>query len=177
MEEKKENVNAKKKKANVILVILLLAVIAVLGIIIYMLLHKEPEDRRASEGLVVDPTAEENYDPTFTTDMNMIWSFPSGKRASTNAHIGNSVDNKYPVYFEIFLDDEEQTLLYSSPVLPAGKRLKKLKLDKALSDGEHAAICTFHILKDEKTEEEIGKVSFKVTLIFMGKSVRQAEKS
>lgn len=163
----------KKKTANIIIVLLLLVVIVILGIIVYMLLHKEPEDRRASEGLVVDQTAEEDFDPTFTTDMNMIWVFPSGKRTSTNAQIGNSVDNEYPVYFEIFLDNEEQTLLYSSPVLPVGKQLKKLKLDKTLSDGEHSAICTFHILKDEESEKEISKVSFRVTLIFMDDSASQ----
>lgn len=174
MEEKKES-SKKKKVVNIVVVILLLAIIIVLGIIIYKLLHKEPEDRKASEGLVVDRTAEDDYDPTFTTDMNMVWVFPSGKRTSTTAQIGNSVDNVCPVYFEVFLDDEEQTLLYSSPVLPVGKRLNKLKLDKALPDGEYSAICTFHLLKDEETEEEISKVSFKVTLIFMADSVSQAE--
>lgn len=167
--------NKKKKAINAVVVILLLAVIIILGIIIYKLLHKEPEDRKASEGLVVDQTADEDYDPTFTTDMNMVWAFPSGKRTSTTAQIGNSVDNVCPVYFEVFLDDDEQTLLYSSPVLPVGKRLKKLKLDKALPDGEHSALCTFHLLKDEETEEEISKVSFKVTLVFMADSVSQTQ--
>lgn len=174
-EETSGGTGKKKKIANKIFVFLLLVVIVILGIIIYKLLHKEPEDRRASEGLAVDPTADENYDPTFTTDMNMVWVFPSGKRTSTNAQIGNSGDNQYPAYFEVFLDDEDQTLLYSSPVLPVGKRLNKLKLDKTLSDGEHPAICTFHILKDEESEEEISKVSFGVTLIFMKDAVSQAQ--
>ena len=54
MEEKKENVNAKKKKANVILVILLLAVIAVLGIIIYMLLHKTVQKNVGNKKLKIE---------------------------------------------------------------------------------------------------------------------------
>lgn len=167
MEEAKKAGTSKKKKVMItLIVIILLVVIAVLGFIIYKLLHKEPEDRGVSEGLVTDETMEQDNGEMFTTDMNMTWYFPSGKRTSLNARVGNSKDNAHPVYFEVYLNDEEQTLLYSSPVIPVGQRLKKLKLDKALPDGEHSALCTFHLLKDDDPKEEVSRVSFQVDLIF-----------
>lgn len=157
----------KKKTKNWIVIFLLLIVIIALGIVIYMLLHKEEEtiDRNASEGLIVDETEPEE-DPTFTTDMNMGWTFPSGGRTSSDAYIANSKYNKNDVYFEVYLDDEEQTLLYSSPILPVGKKLKELKLDKSLPDGRYSAMCTFHLLDNGDPDKEVSKVSFGVTLLF-----------
>lgn len=167
MEEKK----SKKKNLVIGLVLLLLVVIAGLGVTVYRLLHKpeEPKPQRAvSEGLVVDGNIDQKAsEARFTTDMNMIWTFPSGSAVSNNAVIGNSASNQYECYFEVYLDDEEQTLLYSSPVLPVGKRLEKLELDQVLPDGAHEAICTYHILDDEDPDRELGTVSFAVSLMFI----------
>lgn len=170
METEKNKASKKKKILITIIVLVLIAVIAVLAFIIYKLLHKEPEPRNASEGLAVEDEYDKAEDATFTTDMNMVWAFPSKGRTSTNARIKNSEDNQYDVYFEVYLEDpkktDEENMLYSSPVLPVGKRLKQLKLDKTLPDGEYSATCTFHLLDDEDPDKEIGKVSFGVTLIF-----------
>lgn len=159
-----------RKKKVIILIILgvLVAVIGVLGFIIYRLLNKEEPARSVSEGLIVD----DNYDKKasearFTTDMNMIWTFPSGSAVSNNAEIGNSASNLYECYFDVYLDDEEQTLLYSSPILPVGKSLDQLRLNQVLPDGTYDAICTYHILDDEDPEKELGTVSFAVTLMFL----------
>lgn len=158
-----------RKKKIVIIIILgvLVAVIGVLGFVIYRLLNKEEPLRAVSEGLIVD----DNYDKKaaearFTTDMNMIWAFPSGSTVSSNAEIGNSSSNLYECYFEVYLDDEEQTLLYSSPVLPVGKQLDQLKLNQVLPDGTYDAVCTYHILDDEDPDRELGTVSFAVSLVF-----------
>lgn len=170
MEKEKEQEKKDKKKVMIkIGIALLVIVIAVLAGVIYWLLHREeePEPRMQSEGLIVDPEAEIEEDPMFTTDMNMVWSFPSGGRTSLDAVIGNSEENVCDTYFEVYLDDEEETLLYSSPILPIGKRLDKLKLDKALSDGAHEAKCTFHLLDPKDHDREVSTVTFDVTLIFI----------
>lgn len=163
-DEKQEKDNSKSKK---IIIILLVLVIIALGVVIYFLLHKPEEKvkRNVSEGLAVGDIDEKASNATFTTDMNMVWTFPSGSAVSNNAEIGNSASNIYECYFEVYLDDEEQTLLYSSPVLPVGKRLDKLELDQALPDGSHDAICTYHILDDEDPDRELGTVSFAVSLM------------
>ncbi len=168
MEQKK----SKKKLLIVIVFIVLIAVIGVLGAVIYKLANKEEEvqkpERVVSEGLVVGgSTNQKASEARFTTDMNMIWTFPSGSDTSNNAVIGNSASNLYECYFEIYLDNEEQTLLYSSPVLPVGKRLDKLKLNQVLPDGTYEAICTYHLLDDEDPEQELGTVSFAVSLLFI----------
>lgn len=166
-----ETKKSKKKGILIALIILLLIVIVALGVIVYALLHKpeEPKPERAvSEGLVVDGNIDEKAsNARFTTDMNMIWTFPSGSAVSNNAIIGNSESNEYECYFEVYLDNEEQTLLYSSPVLPVGKKLDELKLNQVLPDGSYDAICTYHILDDEDPERELGTVSFAVSLMFM----------
>ena len=157
----KENKGSKKKVIIAIAVILLLAVIGVMGAVIYKLMNKKeaPRERAVSAGLVVDGSEidQKAADARFTTDMNMIWTFPSGSRISNNAVIGNSDSNKYECYFEVYLNDEEQTMLYSSPVLPVGKRL----------DRTYEATCTYHLLDDEDPERELGTVSFGVTLMVM----------
>lgn len=169
MEQKK----SKKKLWILIVFIVLIAIIGVLGAVIYRLAKQKPEEmqnpeRIVSEGLVIDGNVNKKAsEARFTTDMNMIWTFPSGSDTSNNAEIGNSISNLYECYFEVYLEDEEQTLLYSSPVLPVGKRIEKLKLNQALPDGSYDAICTYHILDDEDPEVELGTVSFAVTIMFI----------
>ena len=164
--EKTEKDKSKGKKISIVILIL---VIIALGVVIYFLLNKPEKkpERDISEGLVVGDIDEKAANARFTTDMNMIWTFPSGSAVSTNAQIGNSVSNLYECYFEVYLEDEEQTLLYSSPVLPVGKRLDKLELNQVLPDGSYDAICTYHILDDEDPDKELGTVSFAVSLMFV----------
>lgn len=168
MEEEKAEASKKKKKKKkvtmTIIVLLLLVIILILGLVIYKLLHKEPENRGTVVGLTTEE--EEETDPTFTTDMNMTWRFPSGGRKSENAVIGNSSENKYPTYFELYLDNEEQTLLYSSPIIPVGKRLGELEINETLPDGIYVGVCTFHIMSNKDQDKELSRVSFEVALTF-----------
>lgn len=169
-EMEKESKNTKKKAVIIGLAVLVIGVIGVMGAVIYRLMNKEeaPRERAVSSGLIVDENDidQKAANARFTTDMNMIWVFKSGSRISYNAVIGNASDNEYECYFEVYLDDEDQTLLYSSPVLPVGKRLDLLTLDKGLPDGIYEAVCTYHLLDDEDPETELGTVSFNVSLMF-----------
>nr|WP_302141955.1 hypothetical protein [uncultured Schaedlerella sp.] len=161
---KKEEKNSKGK---IIIIALLLLVIVALGVVIYLLLHKPKPERGTTAGLAVGDIDEKAANARFTTDMNMSWSFPSGSAVSSNAEIGNSASNLYDCYFEVYLDDEEQTLLYSSPVIPVGKKLDKLELNQVLPDGTYDAVCTYHLLDDEDPDRELGTVSFAVSLMFV----------
>lgn len=165
--EKAPEKDEKKSKGKIIIIVLLLLIIAALGVVIYFLLHKPEPERRTSAGLAVGEIDEKAANARFTTDMNMSWSFPSGGTVSTNAEIGNSASNVYDCYFEVYLDDEEQTLLYSSPVLPVGKKLDQLELNQTLPDGTYDAVCTYHLLDDEDPDRELGTVSFAVSLMFV----------
>ena len=163
-----ENTEQNKTKGKRAVIALLLLIIIALGAVIFFLLNKpeEKSERDISEGLVVGGDIDEKASKArFTTDMNMIWTFPSGSAVSSNAHIGNSVSNVYECYFELYLDDEEQTLLYSSPILQVGKKIDKLELNQVLPDGSHDALCTYHVLDDEDPDKELGTVSFAVSLM------------
>ncbi len=164
LETEKEKDKSKGKK---IIIGILLVLIAAMGVVIYMLLNKPEEKvkRNTSAGIAVDNIDEKAANARFTTDMNMIWTFPSGSAVSNNAQIGNSESNLYECYFEVYLDNEEQTLLYSSPVLPVGKKIDKLELNEVLEDGTYDAVCTYHILDDEDSDKELGTVSFAVSLM------------
>ena len=166
----KETKTSRKRVLIIVAVLLLLAVIGAMGAVIYTLMNKKEEpaarERAVSAGLVVDGKVDQKAaDARFTTDMNMVWTFPSGSAVSTNAIIGNSASNLYECYCEVYLDDEEQTLLYSSPILPVGKRLDQLELDEVLPDGTYDAVCTYHLVDDEDPEKELGTVSFGVSLM------------
>ncbi len=159
-QEKAPEGQKKKSKGKIVIIVLLLLVIAALGAVIFLLLNKKPPERDISEGLVVDDNIDQKAaDARFTTDMNMIWTFPSGSKVSNNAEIGNSASNLYDCYFEVYLDDEEQTLLYSSPVLPVGKQLDKLELNQTLPDGTYDATCTYYILDDEDPDREFNSIN------------------
>lgn len=165
--EKEQNKGKDKSTGKKLVIALLILIIFALAAVIYFLLNKpeEKDKRDISEGLAVGEINEKAANARFTTDMNMIWTFPSGSAVSSNAQIGNSASNLYECYFEVYLDDEEQTMLYSSPVLPVGKKLDQLKLDQVLPDGSYNAICTYHILDDEDPDIELGTVSFAVSLM------------
>jgi hypothetical protein len=45
--------------------------------------------------------------------------------------------------------------------------LDKLELNQVLPDGDYDAVCTYHLLDDEDSTKELGKVSFNVTLMFI----------
>lgn len=157
----------KKSKSKIIIIILLLLIIVALGAVIFFLLHKPKPERGTTAGLAVEDIDEKAANARFTTDMNMSWTFPSGSAVSSNAEIGNSSSNLYDCYFDVYLDDDEQTLLYSSPIIPVGEKLDKLELDQVLPDGTYDAVCTYHLLDDEDPDKELGTVSFAVSLIFI----------
>lgn len=165
--EKSQNTEKGKSNGRKLVILLLLLIILALAAVIYFLLNRPEKkvERDISEGLAVGEVDEKAANARFTTDMNMIWTFPSGSAVSSNALIGNSASNIYECYFEVYLDNEEQTLLYSSPVLPVGKRIDQLELNEVLPDGSHNAICTYHILDDEDPDRELGTVSFAVSLM------------
>lgn len=165
----------KDNKKLLAITMVLLVVIGIMGVVIYQLMNRKGETTTLNDGRVPamglvmnDEIDEKVRSATFTTDMNMIWTFPSGSRVSDNAIIGNSEYNAYEVYFDLFLDGEERTLIYTSPLIPVGVRMDKLELDEVLPDGYYDAICTFHLMDDEDDTRELSKVSLNVTLMVGG---------
>lgn len=148
-EEKKEKKNKKKK----IIIVAIICTIAVVGIILYFILNKE------EGGLVIDDSnladveeqlAETVADGMFEINMNTTWNFPNGESASSDAYVANGNANKYPISFEILLDGTE--VVYSSTVIPVGKQIKEIALDKDLPAGSYQAVCMYHLLNEDGTD-------------------------
>lgn len=99
-------------------------------------------------------------DGMFMTDMTIDWSFPNGKSTSTNAYVGNMVNNRHPISFELVNNGE---VIYTSDVIPSGYSLKEITLDTDLPAGTYSMVCNYHILNEE-TGETINNLGINITV-------------
>lgn len=102
---------------------------------------------------------------TFETHFTTTWQFPDGKSASSDAVMGNSVNNTYPFWFEVILDDTNETV-YSSDLLPVGAAVKEIVLTKDLDAGTYTATLYVHLIDDTNNNEPIeSNMGFSITII------------
>lgn len=152
----------------IIVVVLIIAVIGgVIGYFLYMSKNNVKEDNmivnRDNVDTIQDEVQEKVDKSKYCATMNTIWTFKDGNTASEDAYVENRTINNNSVCFDVYLKDNNE-LVYSSPVLPVGKALKRMKLDKDLDKGRYAAICTYRLLdSDDKTV--LSDVSFEVTIV------------
>lgn len=80
--------------------------------------------------------------------------------------IENPAINQYAMIAEIYLQDEEGTLIYTSPLISPNHHIQKAKLDKRLKSGEYKAICVLNAVTDDESMEYEGKtnVEMKITI-------------
>jgi hypothetical protein len=99
----------------------------------------------------------------FETYMSTSWAFPDGKSASSDAIMGNSVNNNYPFWFEVTLAGSGE-VVYTSSLLPVGTLVKEIVLSKDLDRGEYPAVVTIHMV-DENNEPVESNAGFNITLV------------
>jgi hypothetical protein len=99
----------------------------------------------------------------FETHMNTTWTFPNGKSASTDAVLGNSVNNNYAFWCEVRLAGTNE-VVYTSSLLPVGSQLAEIKLSKNLEKGEYSAVLSVYMV-DENNEPVESNMGFGITLI------------
>jgi len=126
------------------------------------------EDVRAvldeeSAASVMEQMREEVAEGMFECQMSMNWTFDDGQAESRDAYVANSDTNTHPLYFDVILQDNEETI-YSSPVLPVGTELTNFKLDKELPAGTYQATVMYHLLKDTESQEEVSAAGFVVNI-------------
>lgn len=147
---------------HIILIIGFLILIAAVGIGVYFILNQEePPPPQDTNFMIVDETnaqgilgslQEQVGEGMFQTYMTTEWSFPAGSATSTDAVIGNSRSNTYPLYVEIIRADTDEVLFKSGAMEP-GTMLKELTLNQVLPNGSYGLICQFHILSEDKQSE------------------------
>jgi hypothetical protein len=100
----------------------------------------------------------------FECKMSMTWTFADGSAASKDAYVANSTNNKYPIYFDVTLNDTGEKV-YSSPVLPVGAELTGITLDKDLDPGTYKAKVLYSLIKDEESQEVVSSAGFVIKII------------
>jgi hypothetical protein len=117
---------------------------------------------------VVEQMQEAEYVPPgyYTVTQNYDWHFPTGDSASTDAHVENVAENTNDIYFDLFLESDEENPIYQSPIIPLGAALEDFKLDKNLEAGTYDCIMVYHLV--DSNQNTVSTVSMTVTVIVEG---------
>ncbi len=164
--------NNKKKKRNKIIafLIMLLILLLLLTRCCSSCSNLSPSDiaqgeiewnqPRASRDLQaeIDKAVEQGM---FNVFMNTNIVFPDGN-SKGNMMIQNIDTNVYPMYVEIYNDDN---LLYKSDIIDPGYKIEEAKLDTALSKGTYDCTAYFYVTDSNKQEvqNKIG-LNIKITV-------------
>jgi hypothetical protein len=99
----------------------------------------------------------------FETYMNTTWTFPDGKSASSDAVMGNSVNNRFAFYFTVTLNDTDETV-FTSGLIPVGTQIAEIVLEKDLAAGTYPAVVVVNMIDDDGEPVETN-TGINVTLI------------
>lgn len=150
----------KKGKGGFVIAALAVIIIAILiGVIIYLLQRsEEPDDERRNvvitpenvERVLEELDEAQNEFGYYTVTMNPTWHFENGNLASYDAVVENAEANTNDVYFDIVLQNDEDNVLYKSPIIPRGGRLEEIALDKPLDAGTYECVVIYHLVDEEQ---------------------------
>ncbi len=164
MAEQSTNNNNSNKSAKIILIVGIIVIIVLLGVILFLLLGRKEQSQSQQEEkravVVTEEKAEEIAEELinqeyvapgyYETVMSTTWHFASGDAVSEDAYVENVVENTNDVYFDLFLEDDENNPIYESPIIPRGKHLDNIKLDKKLDAGTYECIVVYHLVDEEQ---------------------------
>lgn len=173
----------KKGGMKTVGIVILSAIIVVLvGVIVYLLIPRQPEEDETDglRGTVVTPNnvqqvleemeQEASKEPVpagyYTVMMNYEWHFATGDAVSTNAYVENMRLNTHAVYLDVFLAEDEENAIYKSPVIPLGSSLRDIVLDTPLEAGTYPCVAVFHLVDDD--QETLDTLRVTVTVIVEG---------
>ena len=170
------NSNVQKKLVGIIVALVVVVVVAV-GLIIFLLTRKptpvadtNPNNISGGRGTVVtqdnveeilqkETDTESVQDGYYTASMSIDWHFDG--KVSKDAFVANDTANTRTVYFDLFLTDTNE-LIYSSPYIPVGEKLKGVTLDTELEPGTYDTILVYHLVDDN--EKELSTLSIALTI-------------
>lgn len=166
MTDNKNKEDGKKKLLTAVLVILLIAAV---GVIIYLVTHKEtPEPEKPSSGVVGvisdswDPNAPqpEGGQQPGTQIPGYSSAVMKAGDTSLKISIGNPESNKVGFYATLKLEDG--TELYTSPLLKPGQGLEEVPLKQTLDKGEYSAMVEYQCvsLEDESVKLNTAQSGF-----------------
>jgi hypothetical protein len=167
---RKEGKRRAGKKKKVVIIILILIILILIGVILFLLLRKPEEERR---NVVITPenvervleelgeTAEAGY---YTVTMNPTWHFKVGNEVSEDAVVENVETNTNDVYFDIVLAEDEEKVIYKSPIIPRGGRLEDIAFEEELEEGIYDCVVIYHLIDDEQNTLSTLRVTLQIVV-------------
>ncbi|SCZ76068.1 hypothetical protein [Pseudobutyrivibrio xylanivorans] len=156
-----DNTNSKGSNGlKIAIAVGVVVIIALLGVVIFLLVGRgkeEPEKRNVvvtqdNVEEVVQEMANEDYiEPGYyEASMSTTWTFATGSDVSDDAYVANVEGNTNDVYFDVVLAEDEDQVIYKSPVIPRGGELKNIALDTPLEAGTYDCVCIYHLIDEEQ---------------------------
>ena len=159
----------KAKKRTIILLVVVIA--ALVGVILFLVFRNSGEEKRNVvvtpdnvDEVIADMDEAEYTEPGYyETSMTTTWHFADGESVSEDAYVANVANNTNDVYFDVVLSENEDTVIYKSPVIPIGSSLEQIALDEPLEDGSYDCVVIYHLVDDE--QNTISTLRVTVTVI------------
>ncbi len=156
-----DNTNSKGSNGlKIAIAVGVVVIIALLGVVIFLLVGRgkeEPEKRNVVvtqdnvEEVVQEMAVEDYIEPGYyETSMSTTWTFATGSDVSDDAYVANVEGNTNDVYFDVVLAEDEDQVIYKSPVIPRGAELENIALDTPLEAGTYDCVCIYHLIDEEQ---------------------------
>ena len=156
-----DNTNSKGSNGlKIAIAVGVVVIIALLGVVIFLLVGRdkeEPEKRNVVvtqdnvEEVVQEMVDEDYVEPGYyEASMTTTWTFATGSDVSDDAYVANVAGNTNDVYFDVVLAENEDQVIYKSPVIPRGGELESIALDTPLDAGTYDCVCIYHLIDDEQ---------------------------
>ncbi|MCR5421879.1 MAG: hypothetical protein K6E98_12850 [Lachnospiraceae bacterium] len=164
------------KKTKAAIVIGSVVIIALLIVIIVLLLRGKEEEKKESLDKrsvavtkdnvdeVVEQMHDEKYVPPgyYNSQMTTTWHFETGDAVSEDAYVANAAENNNDVYFDVVLEEDENQVIYKSPVIPRGGELDGIKLDTKLAAGTYPCVMIYSLVDGEQNTVSTLRVGFTI---------------
>lgn len=160
MADKIAEQNQTQAKGKIVIIFGIVLIIILAAIIVVLLLKgkniDEPKrnvvvNQQNAEEVVAEMISQEYIEPGYySTSMTTTWHFERGDVASMDAYVANRNENTNDVYFDIFLEGEEDDPIFQSPVIPRGSEIENIVLDKPLNAGTYDCVTVYHLVDDEQ---------------------------
>lgn len=170
----------KEGKSGKIIIVVGVIIIILLTIVIFLLLSgkgEQEEEIEEKRNVVVNESnaesiaeqmieeAQEYVEPGYyTVSMDTDWHFDKGDAISDDAWVDNLAENTNDVYFDVFLEGNEDEAIYQSPVIPRGSYLEQIALDQALEKGSYDCVMVYHLVDEEQETISTLRIAFTITV-------------
>jgi hypothetical protein len=168
-----------------------IVIVALIGIVVYLVVSNDKEPAQEVAGAIVETPAgeefkekrsvvvtEENVDEIieqmeqeefiepgyFETSMTNEWHFSNGEAVSEDAYVANVPNNTNDVYFDLVLAEDEEQVIYESPVIQRGATLERFALDTPLEEGTYDCVMIYHLVDENQNTISTLRVAVKVII-------------